>query len=48
MKTKEEIEKRLKWCLDALDDEDNNTELQQAKIWAQYETLRWVLLNDVQ
>ena len=47
MKTREEIEKRMQWCLEALDDEDNKTDLQQAKIWTQYETLRWVLLNDV-
>ena len=48
MKTREEIEKRMQWCLEALDDEDNKTDIQQAKIWAQYEAFRWVLLNDVQ
>lgn len=43
MKTKEDIEKRLEWCIKALDDEDNSQELAQTKLWQWIDALRWVL-----
>ena len=42
MKTEEQIKERLKWLINALDDEDNQTEAQQIKLWAQIDFCRWL------
>lgn len=42
MKTENEIKERLNWLIKALDDEDNQTESQQIKIWAQIDFIKWL------
>ncbi|MBQ1988283.1 MAG: hypothetical protein II234_00065 [Clostridia bacterium] len=42
MKTEEQIKERLKWLINALDDEDNQTECQQVKLWAQIDFIKWL------
>ena len=42
MKTEEEIKAKLQWLIKALDDEDNQTESQQVKLWAQIDFCRWL------
>ena len=42
MKTEEEIKDKLQWLIKALDDEDNQGELQQTKLWAQIDFIRWL------
>ena len=42
MKTESEIRERLEWLINAAYDKDNQTELQQAKIYAQIDLLKWI------
>ena len=42
MKTEEEIRKRLDWLIKALDDEDNQTQIQQCKLYAQIDFIKWL------
>ena len=47
MKTEKEIKERLKWLIKALDDPDNQTEIQQIKLYAQIDFIRWLgIKND--
>lgn len=46
MKTEEEIKQRLKWLIKALDDPDNQTEIQQAKLYAQIDLIMWLGVNN--
>ena len=42
MKTENEIRERLNWLLKALDDEENQNEMQQAKLWAMIDFIKWL------
>lgn len=42
MKTENEIRERLNWLIKALDDEENKNEIQQAKLWAQIDFIKWM------
>lgn len=42
MKTENEIRERLNWLLKALDDEENQNEIQQIKIWTQIDFIKWL------
>ena len=42
MKTEEEIKDKLQWLIKALDDEDNQGEIQQTNLWAQIDFIRWL------
>lgn len=42
MKSLEEIEKMKEWLLKALDDEDNQNEAMQIKLYAKLDLLRWM------
>ena len=42
MKTEEEIRQRLNWLIKALDDPDNQTEIQQAKLYTQIDFIKWL------
>lgn len=42
MKTEEEIREHLEWLINSAHDKDNQTDLQQAKIWAQIDLIRWM------
>ena len=42
MKTEKEIQERLNWLVNALDDADNKTQLQQAKLYAQIDFIKWL------
>lgn len=42
MKTENEIRERLNWLLKALDDKENQNEIQQVKIWAQIDFIKWL------
>lgn len=43
MKSIEELNKKLEWLLKSVDDEENQSEIQQVKLWAQIDLLRWIL-----
>ena len=43
MKSIEKLNKKLEWLLKAIDDEENQSEIQQVKLWAQIDLLRWIL-----
>lgn len=43
MKTETEIKKRLEWILKAIDDEDNQSEIQQIKLYAELNLLKWIM-----
>ena len=43
MKTEQEIKDRIEWCYKALNDPDNDTEIQQIKLYTQINVLEWVL-----
>lgn len=42
MKTEKEIKERLDWLIKALDDPDNQTEIQKVKLHAQIDFIRWL------
>lgn len=42
MKSLEEIEKMKEWLIKALDDEENQSELMQVKLYAKLDLLRWL------
>lgn len=42
MKTEQEIRERLNWLIKALDDEENQNEIQQAKLWSQIDFIKWL------
>ena len=42
MKTENEIRERLNWLIKALDDEENQSEIQQAKLWAMIDFIKWL------
>ena len=44
MKSIEEIEAKKEWILKALNDDDNQTEAQQIKLWAQLDLINWILI----
>lgn len=43
MKTEDEIRKRIEWVEDAIEDEDNLMEFAQIKLYAQLDTLKWII-----
>ena len=43
MKTEKEIREKLEWLLKAVDDEDNQSENQQIKLWTQIDFCNWIL-----
>jgi hypothetical protein len=43
MRTEEEIKERLQWLLQALDDEENQHEITQAKLWSQIDFIKWLV-----
>ena len=43
MKTEKEIREKLEWLLKAVDDEDNQQELMQVKLWTQIDFCNWIL-----
>jgi hypothetical protein len=42
MKTEEQIEQRLQWLIKALDDEENQQEATQIKLYAQIDLINWI------
>lgn len=42
MRTEEEIINRIEWIKNAINDEDNDTEFMQIKLYAQLDILKWV------
>lgn len=42
MKTEKEIKERLNWLVKALDDSDNQTEIQKVKLHAQIDLIKWL------
>ena len=42
MRTEEEMKEKLQWLIKAVDDEENQTELMQAKLYAQIDIFRWL------
>lgn len=42
MKTEKEINDKYEWLLKALDDEENQDDLSQAKLWAQIDLIKWL------
>ena len=47
MRTEEEIKSKLKWLLRAVDEEENQSEVMQVKLWQQIDFIKW-LLNDLE
>lgn len=43
MKSIEELNKKLEWLLKAVDDEENQSEIQQVKLWTQIDLINWIL-----
>ena len=43
MKTEQEIKERLQWLIQQLDEPECQSEVQQAKIYAQIDFARWLL-----
>lgn len=43
MKSIEELNKKLEWLLKAVDDEENQSEIQQIKLWTQIDLINWIL-----
>ena len=42
MRTEEELKEKLQWLIKAVDEEENKTELMQAKLYAQIDIFRWL------
>lgn len=42
MKTEQEIKTKLEWLIKALDDPENQTMLQQCKLYAQIDLIKWL------
>lgn len=42
MKTEKEIKERLEWLINSTYDKDNQSELQQAKLYAQIDFIKWL------
>ena len=42
MKSEQEIQAKLEWLLKAVDDEENQQEAVQIRLWAQINCLLWV------
>ena len=42
MKSEKEIKERLDWLIKALDDPDNQTEIQQIKLYTQIDFIKWL------
>lgn len=43
MKTQDEIKERIAWLNKAIDYEENQNDIMQAKLYSQLDTLLWVL-----
>lgn len=42
MRSEDEIINRIEWIKNAINDEDNDTEFMQIKLYAQLDILKWV------
>lgn len=42
MKTEKEIQERLEWLIAAIYDKDNQSDLAQAKLYAQIDLIKWM------
>lgn len=42
MRTEKEIKEKLQWLLKAIDDEENQSDLMQVKLWAQIDFIKWL------
>ena len=42
MKTEQEIRERLNWLIEAVDEDENQNDKAQCKLWAQIDFIRWL------
>lgn len=42
MRTEKEMQEMKEWLIKALDDEENQSEIQQAKLYAKLDLLHWL------
>lgn len=43
MKNEQEIKERIQWLVTAIDEEENDNKIMQAKLWYAIDMLKWVL-----
>lgn len=42
MRSEEEIKEKLQWLLQAVDDEENQSEIAQVQLWTQIDFIKWL------